>query len=80
MVTIVALYLEHYQFMWYQWLYEHKKDSIFSWSTFTEELIAHYGDINNNTLFSQLVNLKQKGPVTEHIKQFQQLSLREKNI
>jgi len=27
--------------------------------TFIEKLIAHYGDINNNTLFSQLVNLQQ---------------------
>ena len=27
-----------------------------------------------------MVNLKQKGPVTKHIKQFQQLSLRVKNI
>ena len=43
-------------------------------------MIAHYGDIHNNTFFSQLVNLKQKGLVTEHIKQFEQLSLRVKNI
>ena len=43
-------------------------------------MIAHCGDINNNTFFNQLVNLKQKGPVTEHIKQFQHLSLRMKNI
>ena len=69
-VTIASLYLELDQFVWYQWLCDRKKDSIISWSIFTEELIAHYGDINNNTLFSQLVNLKQKGPVTEHINQF----------
>ena len=43
-------------------------------------MIAHYGDINSNTFFIQLVNIKQKGPVTEHIKQFQQLSLKVKNI
>ena len=43
-------------------------------------MIAHYGDINNNTFFIQLVNIKKKGPVTEYIKQFQQLSLRVKNI
>ena len=55
-------------------------DSITSWSIFIEELIAHYGDINNNTFFSQLVNLKQKVLVIEHIKQFQKLSLRVKNI
>ena len=38
------------------------------------------GDINRNTFFSQLVNLKQKGSVTDHIKQFQQLSIRVNNI
>ena len=34
----------------------------------------------NNTFFIQLVNLKQKGLVVEHIQQFQKLSLRVKNI
>ena len=43
-------------------------------------MIACYRDINNNAFFSQLVNLKKKGPITKHIKQFQQLSLRVKNI
>ena len=43
-------------------------------------MIAHYGDINSKTFFRQLVNLKQKGLVTDYIKQFQQLSLRVKNI
>ena len=43
-------------------------------------MIAHYGDINKNTFFSQLVNLKKKGSVTKHIKQFQQVSLKVKNI
>ena len=43
-------------------------------------MIAHYGDINNNTFFSQLVNLKKQGSVTDNIKQFQQLSLTVKNI
>ena len=56
------------------------KNSIISWSIFREELIAHPGDINNNTFFSQLVNLKKKGSVTEHIKQFQHPSLRVKNV
>ena len=46
----------------------------------TEELITHYGDINNNTLFSELVNILQRGPITEHIHQFQKLSLRVKNV
>ena len=45
-----------------------------------EELIPYYGDINNNTFFIQLVNLKQKCSVIDHIKQFQQLSLRVKTI
>ena len=79
-LTISSLYLEPDQFVWYQWLCDCKKESIISWSIFIKELIAHCGDINSNTFFSQLVNLKKKGPVTEHIKQFQQLSLRVKNI
>ena len=69
-VTIASLYLEPNQFVWYLWFCDHKKDSIISWSTFVEELIVYYGDINRNTFFIQLVNLKQKGLVTEHIKQF----------
>ena len=44
-----------------------------------EELISYHDD-NNNTFFSQLVNLKQKGLVVEHIQQFQKLSLIVKNI
>ena len=51
-VTIASLYLEPDQFVWYQWLCDHKRESIISWSIFTEELIARYGYINNNTLFS----------------------------
>ena len=74
-VTIASLYLEPDQFLWYQWICDCKKESIF-----TEELIAHYGDINSNTFFNQLVNVKKKGLVTDHIKQFQQLSLKVKNI
>ena len=69
-VTIVSLYLEPDNFLWYQWLCDSKREYIISWSIFKEELIAHYGDININTFFSQLVNLKQKGPITENIKQF----------
>jgi hypothetical protein len=56
-VTIASLYLENDQFVWYQWLCERKKDYIISWSIFTDELIAHYGDIKRNTFFSQLINL-----------------------
>ena len=69
-VTIASLYLEHNQFVWYQWLCDRKKDYILSWSIFTKELIAHYGDINSKTFFSQFVNLKKKGSIIDHIKQF----------
>ena len=79
-VIIASLYLEHDQFVWYQWICDCRKDSIIYLSMFTEELIENYGDINRNTFFIQLVNLKQKGLGIENIKQFQQLSLRVKNI
>jgi hypothetical protein len=36
-----------------------------------EEMIAHYEDTRGNTFFIQLINLKKKGLVTEHIKNFQ---------
>jgi hypothetical protein len=39
-----------------------------------EEMIAHYEDTRTNTLFSQLINIKQKGSVTEHIENFQRLN------
>ena len=51
-VTIASFYLEPNQFVWYHFIYDHKKDSIISCSIITEELIAHYGDINNNAFFS----------------------------
>ena len=70
-ITIASLYLKPDNFVWYQWICDHKKDFIIFCSVFTEELIAHYGDINNNTFFSQLVNLKKQGSVTDNIKQFQ---------
>jgi hypothetical protein len=41
-----------------------------------EEMIAHYEDTRSNTLFSQLINLKQKGSVTEHIENFQRLNIK----
>jgi len=44
-----------------------KKYYVISWSTFTEELIAHNGDTKTNTFFSQLINIKQKGSIIEHI-------------
>ena len=45
-----------------------------------EEMIAHYEDTKRNTLFSQLINLKQKGSVVEHIEDFQKLNIRVTNI
>jgi hypothetical protein len=44
------------------------------------ELIAHYEDIKRNPFFSQLINLWQRGPITNPIQQFQKLSLKVKNI
>ena len=41
-----------------------------------EEMIAHYEDTRSNTFFSQLINLKQKGSVTEHIENFQRLNIK----
>ena len=45
-----------------------------------EEMIAHYEDTKSNTFFSQLINLKQKGSVVEHIEDFQKLNIRVTNI
>ena len=45
-----------------------------------EELITHYEDIKRNTFFSQLINLKQKGLVVEHIEDFQKLNIRVTDI
>ena len=45
-----------------------------------EEMIAHYEDTKNNTFFSQLINLKQKGSVVEHIEDFQKLNIRVTDI
>jgi len=43
-------------------------------------MIAHYEDIKSNTFFSQLINLKQKGSMMEHIEDFQKLNIRVKDI
>ena len=45
-----------------------------------EEMIAHYEDTRSNTFFSQLINLKQKGSVTEHIENFQRLNIKVTDI
>ena len=43
-------------------------------------MIAHYEDTKSNTFFSQLINLKQKGLVEEHIEDFQKLNIRVTDI
>ena len=53
---------------------------LFTWSVFIEEMIAHYEDTKSNTFFSQLINLKQKCSVGEHIEDFQKLNIRVTNI
>jgi hypothetical protein len=47
---------------------------------FTEEMISHYEDTRSNTFFSQLINLKHKGSVTEHIENFQRLNIKVTDI
>ena len=64
--------------MWYQCLCSRK--SLVTWTIFMEEMIAHYEDTRGNTFFSQLINLKQKGSVTEHIENFQRLNIKVTDI
>jgi hypothetical protein len=45
-----------------------------------EEMMAHYEDTISNTFFSQLINLKKKGSVVEHIENFQRLNIKVTNI
>jgi hypothetical protein len=73
-VRISSLYLEPNQFVWYRWPFSRK--SLVTWIIFTEEMIAHYEDTRSNTLFIQLINLKKKGLVTEHIENFQRLNIK----
>jgi hypothetical protein len=77
-VRIASLYLEPNQFVWYRWLCSRK--SLITWTMFMEEMISHYEDTRSNTFFSQLINLKQKGSVTEHIKNFQRLNIKVTDI
>ena len=77
-VCIATLYLEQNQFVWYRWLCCRKP--LVTWSIFTEEMIAHYEDTKSNTFFSQLINLKQKSSMMEHIEEFQKLNIRVNNI
>ena len=43
-------------------------------------MITHYEDTKRNTFFSQLINLKQKGSMEEHIEDFQKLNIRVNGI
>ena len=45
-----------------------------------EEIIAHYEDTKRNTFFRQLINLKQKGSMVEHIEDFKKLNIRVNDI
>jgi hypothetical protein len=77
-VRIDSLYLELNQFVWYLWLCSCK--SFITWTIFMEEMIAHYEETRSNTLFRQLINLKQKGSVVENIENFQRLNIKVTNI
>ena len=43
-------------------------------------MITHYEDTRTNTFFIQLINLKKKGSVAEHIEKFQRLNIKVTNI
>jgi hypothetical protein len=43
-------------------------------------MIAHYEDTRSNTFFSQLINLKKKGSVNEHIENLQRLNTKVTDI
>ena len=79
-VTIASLYLDPEHVVWYQWLCERKTGSIISWYIFTKEFIGYHDNIKNNSFFTQLTHLRKKGPIMEHIQQFQKLSLRVNDI
>ena len=73
-VRIASNYLEPDQFLWYKGICSCKP--LVTWSIFIEEMIAHYEDTKRNTLFSQLINLKQKFSMVEYIEYFQKLNIR----
>jgi hypothetical protein len=43
-------------------------------------MIGHYDDTRSNTFFCQLINLKQKVSVVEHIENFQSLNIKVMHI
>jgi hypothetical protein len=45
-----------------------------------EEMIANYDGTRNNAFFSQLIYIKKKGLVVEHIDNFQRLNIKVMDI
>ena len=43
-------------------------------------MVAYYEDTKRNTIFSQLINLKKKCSMAEHIEDFKKLNIRENDI
>ena len=43
-------------------------------------MVSHYEDTKRNTLFNELINLKQNGLMTEHIENFQRLNIKVNDI
>ena len=72
-VHMESLYLELNEFLWYKGLCSHKP--LATWSIFRKEMIAHYEETKRNAFFSQLINLKKKGSMVEHIEDFQKLNI-----
>jgi hypothetical protein len=54
--------------------FSHK--SLVTWTMLIKEMISHYEDTRINTFFSQLINLKKKCSVIEHIEKFQRLNIK----
>jgi len=77
-VRITSLYLEPNQFVWYKGLCSRKP--LVTWSIFTVEITTHYEDTKRNMFFSQLINLKQKDSMVEHIEDSQKLNVRVNDI
>ncbi len=73
-VCISSSNLEPNQFVWHRWICSRKP--LVTWSILTKEMITHYEDTKRNTFFIQLINLKQKGSMVEHIEDFQKMNIR----
>ena len=73
-VRISSFYIEPNQFVWYRWISSCKPLVI--WSIFRKEIKAHYEDTKRNTFHGQLINLKQKGLMVEHIQDFKNFNIR----